>query len=119
MITRLLFSFLLLGALFSGCKDEPQVPEGTLSEAKMSQILTDIHLLEARIGRLNMPSLDSSTVITEYLKAKIFKKHGIDSVVYNRSYKFYSTNPVYMERIYGETVKELEKRQKKKDYKGI
>jgi outer membrane murein-binding lipoprotein Lpp len=119
MITRLLFSFLLLGALFSGCKDEPQVPEGTLSEAKMSQILTDIHLLEARIGRLNMPSLDSSTVITEYLKAKILKKHGIDSVVYNRSYKFYSTNPVYMERIYGETVKELEKRQKKKDYKGI
>ena len=119
MLTRLLFSFLLLGALFSGCKDEPQVPEGTLSEAKMSQILTDIHLLEARIGRLNMPSLDSSTVITEYLKAKIFKKHGIDSVVYNRSYKFYSTNPVYMERIYGETVKELEKRQKKKDYKGI
>ncbi len=119
MITRLLFSFLLLGALFSGCKDEPQVPEGTLSEAKMSQILTDIHLLEARIGRLNMPSLDSSTVITEYLKAKIFKKHGIDSVVYNRSYKFYSTNPVYMERIYGKTVKELEKRHKKKDYKGI
>lgn len=119
MIPRLLFSFLLLGALLSGCKDEPQVPEGTLSEEKMSQILTDIHLLEARIGRLNMPSLDSSTVITEYLKGKIFKKYGTDSVAYNRSYKFYSTNPAFMERIYGEIVKELEKRQKKKDYKGI
>jgi len=119
MIPRLLFAFLLLGILCAGCQDEPQVPEGTLSEDKMTAILTDIHLLEARIGRLNMPSLDTSTVITEHLKGKIFKKYGTDSVAYNRSYKFYSTNPVYMERIYGAIVKELEKRQKKKDYKGI
>ena len=117
MIPRLLFPFLILTALLTGCQDEPKVPEGTLSEAKMTQILTDMHLLEARVGRLGMTSLDSSTIVTEYLKQKIFKKYGTDSAAYNRSYQFYSTNPVFMERIYTDVVKKLETRQKKKDFK--
>jgi len=115
----LFFTFLLVGVFFSACQDEPKVPKGTISEPKMAQILTDIHLLEARIGRLNLTSLDSSTIVTEHLKQKIFKKYSTDSVAYNRSYLFYSTNPVFLERIYADVVKKLETRQKKKDYKGI
>jgi hypothetical protein len=119
MIPRLLLCFLILTALLTGCQDEPKIPEGTLPEAKMTQILTDMHLLEARVGRLGLTSLDSSTIVTEYLKQKIFKKYSTDSAAYNRSYQFYSTNPVFMERIYTDVVKKLEIRQKKKDYKGL
>lgn len=119
MVSRLLFSFLLLTIFLTSCQDEPEVPKGTLSEAKMAQILTDIHLLEARIGRLGITSLDSSTIITEHFKLKIFKKYGTDSATYNRSYQFYSTNPVFLERIYEDVVKKLETKQKKKDYKGL
>lgn len=119
MLFRLLFSFLLLFTFLTGCQDEPEVPKGTIPEAKMAQILTDMHLLEARVGRLAMTSLDSSTIVTEHLKLQIFKKYGTDSATYNRSYQFYSTNPVFFERIYEEVVKKLETRQKKKDYKGM
>ena len=119
MHPRLFFSFFLFLTVFSSCQEEPDVPVGTISEAKMTQILTDMHLLEARIGRLGLTSLDSSTIITEHLKQQIFKKYGVDSAVYNRSYQFYSTNPVFLDRIYTAVVKKLETRQKKKDYKGL
>ncbi len=119
MIPRLLLCFLILTALLTGCQDEPKIPEGTLPEAKMTQILTDMHLLEARVGRLGLTSLDSSTIVTEYLKQKIFKKYSTDSAAYNRSYQFYSTNPVFMERIYTDVVKKLEIHQMNKDYNGL
>ena len=119
MIRRTLLFFSLSTLLLFSCQDEPEVPAGTLSEAKMAQILTEIHLIEARVGRLGMTSLDSSTIVTENLKLNIFKKYGVDSAAYNRSYQFYSTNPVFMERIYNDVVKKLETRQKKKDYKGL
>lgn len=112
-------TFLTISVLSSACQEEPEVPKGTISEAKMADILTDIHLLEARIGRLNLTSLDSSTIVTEHLKQKIFKKYTTDSAAYNRSYQFYSTNPAFLERIYADVVKKLETRQKKKNYKGI
>jgi hypothetical protein len=114
MIPRLLFTFLILMSLLTGCKDEPA---GTIPEAKMAKILTDMHLLEAKIGRLGLTSLDSSAIVAEHLKLKIFKKYSTDSATYNRSYQFYSTNPLFLERIYGDVVKELEIRQKKKDFK--
>lgn len=119
MLSRLLFSFLLLSIFLTSCQDEPEVPKGTIPEAKMAQILTDMHLLEARVGRLGMTSLDSSTIVTEHLKQQIFKRYGTDSAAYNRSYEFYSTNPIFLERIYEDVVKKLETRQKKKDYKGL
>ncbi|WP_428653269.1 DUF4296 domain-containing protein [Runella sp.] len=119
MIRRTLIYFSLFSFLLFGCQDEPDIPAGTVSEAKMAQILTDIHIIEARVGRLALTSLDSSTIITEHLKLQVFKKYGVDSATYNRSYKFYSTNPIYLERIYDIVVKQLEVRQKKKNYKGL
>ena len=115
----LLSSFLILVILSTACQEEPKVPQGTIPEPKMAEILTDIHLLEARIGRLNLTSLDSSTIVTERLKGQIFKKYKTDSIAYNRSYQFYSTNPAFLERIYTNVVKKLEVRQKKKNYNGI
>lgn len=119
MIRRTFLYFSVFTLLLYGCQDEPEIPAGTVPEAKMAQILTDIHIIEARVSRLGMTSLDSSTIVTEYMKAKVFKKYGVDSATYNRSYQFYSTNPVFMERIYDTVVKDLEIRQKKKNYKGL
>lgn len=116
---RTLIYFSLFAFMLLGCQDEPEIPAGTVSEAKMAQILTDIHITEARVGRLGMTSLDSSTIVTEHLKLQIFKKYGVDSSTYNKSYQFYSTNPVFLERIYNTVVRDLETRQKKKNYKGL
>ncbi|MFN8345492.1 MAG: DUF4296 domain-containing protein [Spirosomataceae bacterium] len=119
MLPRLLLSFLILIVWLTSCQEEPEIPAGTIPEPKMAQILVDMHLLEARVGRLGLTSLDSSTIVTERLKQKLFKKYSTDSAAYNRSYQFYSTNPAFMERIYTDVVKQLEKRQKRKEYKDL
>jgi hypothetical protein len=85
----------------------------------MARILSDIHVLEARVSKLSLTSLDSSTIVTEHLKKQLFKKYNIDTATYNASYRFYSTNPVLMEKIYEQVIKDLETRQKKKNYKGL
>lgn len=113
----LFFSLLWLG--FSACQNEPEVPKGIIDEEKMVQIQIEMHLIEARISKYAMMSMDSATLVTEHLKSQVFKKYQTDSASYNRSYQFYSTNPVFMDRIYEKVVKTLETRQKKKDYRGI
>ncbi|MFN4146216.1 MAG: DUF4296 domain-containing protein [Runella sp.] len=119
MLSRFFVGLLICLCGLMGCQESPKVPEGTVSEEKMAKILTEIHLIEARVSRLSLTSLDSSTVITEHLKQQVFKKYQVDSAAYNRSYQFYSTNPAFLERIYQQVLKDLEAREKKKDYKGL
>jgi outer membrane murein-binding lipoprotein Lpp len=113
------FRQLILCLLLAACTPETEVPTGTLSEAKMAQLLSQIHLIEARVSRLSMASLDSTALVTERLKRDMFKKNQIDTAAYNRSYKFYSTHPEYFERIYEQVAKDLENRVKKDDIRGL
>jgi tRNA/tmRNA/rRNA uracil-C5-methylase (TrmA/RlmC/RlmD family) len=103
----------------TACTQEEKVPEGTLSEQKMSQIMVEIHLIEARVSRLSLVSIDSTTLVTEQLKRAMFKKLQVDTAAFNRSYKFYATNPELLQRIYEPVVKHLERRVKKDDVKGL
>jgi len=109
----------LLVVLLAACTQKDEIPKGTISEEKMGQIMTDIHLIEARVSRLSIASIDSTTLVSERLKRDVFKKHKIDTAAYNQSYRFYSMHPEYLERIYEKVVKNLEKRVKKDDVKGL
>lgn len=109
----------LLVVFLVACTQAVEVPEGTIPEEKMGQIMTDIHLVEARVSRLSMASVDSTTLVSERLKKDVFKKYKIDTAAYNQSYRFYSTHPEYLERIYEKVVKDFEKRVKKDDVKGL
>ncbi|TAE41544.1 MAG: DUF4296 domain-containing protein [Runella slithyformis] len=114
------YSLFVIHFLFlTACTQEEKVPEGTLSEQKMSQIMVEIHLIEARVSRLSLVSIDSTTLVTEQLKRAMFKKLQVDTAAFNRSYKFYATNPELLQRIYEPVVKHLEKRVKKDDVKGL
>ncbi|TAH14760.1 MAG: DUF4296 domain-containing protein [Runella slithyformis] len=114
------YSLFVIHFLFlTACTQEEKVPEGTLSEQKMSQIMVEIHLIEARVSRLSLVSIDSTTLVTEQLKKAMFKKLQVDTAAFNRSYKFYATNPELLQRIYEPVVKHLEKRVKKDDVKGL
>ncbi len=81
--------------------------------------MVEIHLIEARVSRLSLVSIDSTTLVTERLKRAMFKKLQVDTAAFNRSYKFYATNPELLQRIYEPVVKHLEKRVKKDDVKGL
>ena len=102
-----------------GCEDIPEAPKGTIDAQKMAAILTDVHLMESRISNLGNISLDSTTVVSEYLKGQILKKYGVDSASYYKSYHFYATNPELMEGIYDKVLKNLTTKKQKKDYTGL
>jgi len=114
------FSLLLAGSMaivFAGCTKEEKPPEGTLPEEKMATILTDIHIAESRVTRLQLKSLDSSILIFDKLKKQIWEKNKVDTVAYRNSYNYYMTHPEYMSRIYENVAKKIEAREKKKDIK--
>jgi len=114
------FSLILTAGMlmiFAGCTKEETPPEGTLPEEKMADILTDIHIAESRVTRLQLKSLDSSILIFDKLKQEVWKKHKVDTLAYRNSYSFYMTHPVYMTRIYQSVNKKIEAREKTKNIK--
>lgn len=110
-------AFLIFCLGLSGCSKEETPPADTLPENKMAAILADIHVAESRVNRLQLRSLDSSLLIFGRLKADIWKKHKVDTLVYNKSYSYYMSHPQIMTRIYEKVNKNIEVREKKKDIK--
>jgi hypothetical protein len=106
-----------MSMIFTGCYKEEEPPEGTLPEEKMADILTDIHIAESRVTRLQLKSLDSSILIFDKLKQEVWKKYKVDTLAYRNSYSFYMTHPVYMTRIYEKVAKKIEAREKAKNIK--
>ena len=123
MIRRTLnFSFLsILLSLFqlshSGCTSDEKPPENTLSQEQMASILTDIHIAESRVTRLQLRSLDSSLMIFNKLKADIWKKYKVDTLNYRNSYSYYMTHPKQMSQIYEKVNKKIESREKSNNIK--
>ncbi|SKC16661.1 protein of unknown function [Dyadobacter psychrophilus] len=103
--------------LFTGCVTDEKQPEDTMSEEQMATILTDIHLAESRVNRLQLRSLDSSLMIFNQLKSDIWKKYKVDTVAYRKSYDYYMTRPEMMTRIYEKVNKNVEIREKTNNIK--
>ncbi|MCF0049770.1 DUF4296 domain-containing protein [Dyadobacter chenwenxiniae] len=109
--------FLLLTLLVTSCVEDEKPPKDTMSEEKMATILTDIHLAESRVNRLQLRSLDSSLMIFNKLKSDIWKKYKVDTVAYRKSYDYYMTRPETMTRIYEKVNKNVEIREKTNNIK--
>ncbi|NIJ56069.1 DUF4296 domain-containing protein [Dyadobacter arcticus] len=109
--------FLTLHLLLCACTEEEKPPKNTMSEEQMATILTDIHLAESRVNRLQLRSLDSSLMIFNRLKNDIWKKHKVDTLAYRESYSYYMTHPQLMTRIYENVNKKIEKREKNSNIK--
>lgn len=102
---------LLLAALTMACQPPADdQPDNLIPEEKMAQVLTDIHLTEARVNKLGMPNTDSSALVYKRLEAQVFTKHGIDTAAYRESYGYYAANPDRLARIYKNVVSRLEKK---------
>ncbi len=100
--------FFMGASLLTSCLGEPEPPQGVLSPEEMKPLLKEFHLLEAQVARMSFQNQDSAKVAFQYLEKKIFKKYGIDSVTYAKSYQFYGENPAVFLRIYEDVSKDLE-----------
>ena len=111
LFQRHLWSLLLSGWLVSACTaPENKPPDNLISKAKMADILTEVHMAEARISRINLRSVDSSHIVYKHLENQIFKKFGVDTTTYRKSYTFYSSHPADMEAIYKQVTEKLQKK---------
>lgn len=107
-------SRLFLGLLFglSACQapqaptKEVTLPEWIIPEAKMTDILTDVHVLEgARIGKKMIG--DSLYTIDHY--NKLWEKHQVTEALYDSSFRFYCQHAERMDRMYEEVLTRLSK----------
>lgn len=96
----------LLVIFFFSCS---KAPEGIIPKDRMTSVLEDVHLANsyaANYGDLDTIKHRTST----YLNA-IYKKHHIDSVIFNKSLKYYSANPTLLNEIYLQVEKDLSRLQ--------
>ncbi|MFY0690187.1 MAG: DUF4296 domain-containing protein [Cyclobacteriaceae bacterium] len=97
--------------LLTACRDVKEVPGEVLAQEKMSSILVDIHLLEAKMDQLGL-SLDSGDVLYAHLQGLIFEEYGTDSLQYQNSLLYYLQNPGKMESVYNVVIDSLMLREK-------
>jgi len=105
--------YIVLLALSLGACNSPQAPkketpnpDWVIPEAKMTEILVDVHIIEgARIGKKVLG--DSLYAIDHY--NFLWEKYGITEAQYDSSFDFYNKNAEKMDRMYEKVILELSK----------
>ncbi|RLD54005.1 MAG: hypothetical protein DRJ01_18620, partial [Bacteroidetes bacterium] len=109
-----IFKFYLLSVvlLFTACenKTEKPVEEGIIPEAKMVEIIYDLHLTDATIGIKHINKRTKTKKIVKYYSS-VLKKHGYTRSQFDESIKYYSINPDKLNNIYDKVIQELSKKQ--------
>ncbi len=81
----------------------------------MAKILTEVHLSEAHIAKMNIGSMDTSALLFKHLQAKTLKKFDVDTASYTQSFVYYSSRPAKLAKIYGQVVENLKTKAKEKE----
>ena len=100
----------LVALFFAQCSTR-QNSENILTRARMVSILTDIHILEAKVQQLPAVDPDSSRKIYNTLELRIFEKHGVTKQIYEESFAYYAARPVEFGAIYTTVVDSLNLRE--------
>lgn len=99
---RLLYSIFISFFLILSCAKSK--PSGVLSESKMTDVLTEVSLVD---GYLNTLPSDSAKRVMPVLYDKIFKKYDLDSATFVKNLDFYFGNPNVTDKIYTDINKKL------------
>jgi len=84
-------------------KEEP-LPDWAIPEDRMTDIMTDVHVLEgARIGKRMIG--DTNWAYDHYLR--LWEKYGINETIYDSNFRYYSRNAERMDRIYEQVMTRL------------
>lgn len=109
-------NLILLTVLFVACLEKEKLPDNILPQKKMTHIMIQVHLLEAKIGQLGI-SMDSAKVVYQYFERVVLKKAGIDSTRYFESFNYYSIHPEFFADVYAavtDSLMEMESKEKLK-----
>jgi hypothetical protein len=102
---------LLLSLFFFAACDDKGLREGVLEEQKMINVLTDLTIIDGYMSALMYT--DSVRVGGKNYYATIYRKHGISKAVFDKSMKYYSTQPARLDSMYSKVTRKLETQEKK------
>ncbi|MBC6989326.1 DUF4296 domain-containing protein [Hymenobacter sp. BT491] len=107
--------FLLFLSLALACcqrPEEPTPPARLLPKEQMESLLTELHILEARVDAVNLPQ-DSARALYNTLQKEVFQRRGITDSVFKQSYRYYAIHNKDLDNIYGSVIDSLTKREEK------
>jgi len=76
------------------------------SEDQMTNVLVDIHLLEAKVTGLKLKK-DSMTRVYNTLERDLFDTYRVDKAYYEKRYRYYLERPERLQIIYNRVVDSL------------
>jgi len=92
---KLFFSVLIFLAACSSNK----TPDGIIPQAKMTNLLTDIHIVDGSMYNImQLPDSLYKYGTDKYLM--VFRKYHTDSVQFKKSFQYYASNPEKLQAIY-------------------
>ncbi len=76
----------------------------------MTAIMIDIHIAEGKTTLRGLPP-DSAKLLFRVYEDSIFKKHKVNRVKFDKSYKYYSTHMDVLDKLYSSVVDSLSLRE--------
>lgn len=101
--------------VLDGCSSKPKRPAGILSRREMVDVLEEVYIAEAKIGRMGVPG-DSADRVFEIFKKKVVEKTNVSDSVFQRSFDYYKHRPQEMELIYTALVDSLNLREQRSSF---
>ena len=115
---RFLFITLLF-VLVSACahKDKGFMPERLFSEQEMIDIMTDVQIIEADINYRKTQDREADNAFKDYRQLtqsyydQLFEHYGITDSIFKQNIRYYTEQPVLLEKIMDSVVQRLTKEQ--------
>ena len=104
--------FLTVLVIVSACASESNEPEDLIPKEKMITLLTEVHILEAKIKGLKIRPSDSANVVYDHYEKLLFADFNISQEQYERSFNYYVDNTTEFKKVYDAVVDTLMRREK-------
>ncbi|WP_411274239.1 DUF4296 domain-containing protein [Daejeonella sp.] len=101
--------FIIPLLLVAAC-NKNQVPDGVLEEQRMVNLLADITIIDGYISTLTYT--DTLKIDRKNYYATVYKNHNINKEVFDKSMKYYSTQPALLDSMYNKVNRKLEAKER-------
>ena len=95
----LIFLFFSIILLLTACDNRPK---GVLSQREMTEVLIDIHKLDASLNEIGLQYGHYPDKVPYY--NNLLLKHGITEAIFDSSLVWYTKNPIKFERVYDDVI---------------
>lgn len=105
-MNRLILLFYLVVFISCGGEEKYTIPENILQPSKMTDVLVDVHILEATLGLNVMQKKDTIAAALFY---DVFKNNQVTKEQYDESMDYYMQHPDLLNTLYDSVLVKLDK----------